>query len=541
MTPSDLPIRLRQADTLRQSNRWSEALAHYRYAETHLQGASAAAVKHNMAVCFLGAGDAASAVAYCNTALELNKNLWQSEVVKGKALKEAGQKDQALQLLASLFKRFPDNAEVRLELASLALHELGDARLAQRLADPLKDDPHYQADAVLTSLMARLYDRDQTAGEFTRDLCTFADAQLILPKASEVTAQINRSARRRIGIMSPQFCCSPVYFFCIGALRLLSGEFDLIVIDRGAKRDWATQEFRAIASEWIDAQGIDSEALALLLHKQQLDVLIDLGGWMDPAALRALSTKPAARMFKWVGGQSATTGLRCFDGMFTDRHQTLTSQQALYTEPLIQLKSGYVTYTPPAYMPAPAAPEGTTVALGVISNPVKVSGAFLEQLKGKLSHMSSERRGSTVLRFIDRRYRHAHLQTRVLNGLRNQTRADLDDVRVEFISPRDHVGYLNELTRLHAVLDTFPYTGGLTTIEALALGVPCFTRTGKLFSERHTYAHCKYAGMNLQQFDLDGWDFDPASATRPVALLRSASRRIDHTALAEALAMHLRR
>jgi predicted O-linked N-acetylglucosamine transferase (SPINDLY family) len=61
---------------------------------------------------------------------------------------------------------------------------------------------------------------------------------------------------------------------------------------------------------------------------------------MDPIGLRAISTKPAARMYKWVGGQSITTGLRAFDGWLSDAEQTPAGFEPWFTEPLLRLPHG---------------------------------------------------------------------------------------------------------------------------------------------------------------------------------------------------------
>ena len=44
-------------------------------------------------------------------------------------------------------------------------------------------------------------------------------------------------------------------------------------------------------------------------------------------------------------------------------------------------------------------------------------------------------------------------------------------------------------------LDTFPYSGGLTTLEALHMGVPVITMPGKGLASRHSYAHLATLGL----------------------------------------------
>lgn len=550
-----LPVFLKQADALRESRQWHAAIEHYMaaeriYPEQH-------GIKHNIAVCYLALNDAVNALRYADQAIRLKGDRWQTHLVKAKSLSGSGRKEQAISLLAALVPQFPAQAEIRLELASLAIDELGDAALARELVSPLKQHPRHAGNACLTDLMASLYDSSQSAEDLSGRLRAYANDYLAKPKhlgemavqtIDQTSGQTTRqtSGRRRIGLMSPQFCCSPVYFFCIGCLRQLAQEFDLVFVNRGHRADWASNEFKAIASEWHEAAGMDSDKLAYFIARLGLEVLIDMGGWMDPAGLRAISAKPVRRIYKWVGGQSATTGIPAFDGFFTDRYQSDPRDQDLFAEPLIFLESGYVTYTPPAYMPEPMLPDSGNV-LGIIANPVKISPQFLDFLKDAAGRYASEGEEPLSLRFIDRRYRNSRLRQRIAARLGKSSAVKQKRVRVEFVEPQSHRHYLEETAKLAAVIDTFPYSGGLTTVEALMLGVPCFTKAGGLFSGRHSYAHCMYAGMKPDHFALEKnlgeilqICHESAAADRPRgALIRKSSDRLNHQALAEEMAQYL--
>jgi hypothetical protein len=183
--------------------------------------------------------------------------------------------------------------------------------------------------------------------------------------------------------------------------------------------------------------------------------------------LQALATQPAMRQYKWVGGQSVTTGLKCFSGFISDDHHTPPGSDLYYTEPLLRVPGGYVSYTPPPYMPAPQSPPSDGVHVGIIANPAKLSDGYLAYVRQNWAAWQQRSIAPLQLHLIDKRYQLAPLQQRISDQLMG--------LPVHFHTPASHADYLTAIGRLHCVLDTWPYSGGLTTIEAHALGVPVYT------------------------------------------------------------------
>jgi predicted O-linked N-acetylglucosamine transferase (SPINDLY family) len=457
---------LENAQRAMAEGRWADSSQHFGLAAQ--RNPTNANVWHNLGVSLLALGKAQLALNACNCAFSLNPELWQSRLIQGKAQKMLGQVVAADKCFADVLKIDPANGTARIARADLAMNTFGAPLKAMEWVKPLLGTTEHGEDAELTTLMASLYDRDESAQVLNKRIIKFSrtalrlDASLLAPRP---TGAATRSGRSRVGLLSPLFCVSPVYFLTISGWRHLAKTCDVVVFNRGHKTDWATQVFKDLANEWHNVQEMDALRLAQAMQAADIDVLYDLGGWMDPVGLKALSVKPAKKMFKWVGGQSVTTGLETFDGWIGDEGQSPLHLQHLYTEPLVNVQGGYATYTPPDYLP-PIPKQKSDVPV-VFSNPAKVSRAFLAHLQtipGKK-------------RFVHQQFQYAQARLRVEEALGH--------TNVEFVLPANHREALEVLGRHKVMLDTFPYSSGLTAREAQAMGVRVEAKVGTLFCERH--------------------------------------------------------
>ena len=473
--PVSLQAALAQAEAARDAAQWEKAS--YLYTQLEKALPQSPEIKHNLGLVYFGWGKLNDAVHWCAHALILNPNLWQSAIIVSLANKSMGQMEAAQRGFQSLLGHAAGDAQARIGLADLAMNQFGNPLEAIELVRPLHQDAQYAMDAQLTGLMASLYDRDDWQGlasakVLSEKIQKFSAKYLQLPSL-QLPSLVDRTAayddqgyRPRVGLISPLFCVSPVYFLTIAGWRQVAKGCDIVILNRGHKSDWATQAFKELSHEWINVQHLNGAQLAKQIHAADIDVLYDLGGWMDAVGLQALSCKPARKQFKWVGGQSVTTGLDSFDGWIGDSAQSPMRLQGLYSEPLINIPGGYCTYTPPDYLPAPAVTKSKTPC--VFANPAKVSRAFLKEIK--------QIQGTKV--FIHNQYRYPQVQEKIRAVLGNDA---------EFVIPASHQEALQAVNGHATMIDTFPYSSGLTAREATALGTKVqVLHVGELFCERHT-------------------------------------------------------
>jgi len=437
-------------------------------------------VKHNLALACLSAGEYLQAAESAQAALRLSPQLWQSQVVLAKAHSALRNPVKARAIWSELLSANPQNAFAILGLADLALNEFGDPQASSLLAERLLPTSEGAEDALLTRLMADLYLGRLGDVSLSRQFQDYSREHLRLSRPAQKKS-VSRAKMKRVGFISTLFQASPVYYLCYSALRRISEIHHVTLFMRSAKADWATGRFLDLASEVRNVASLGAADLAATIEASEIDVLFDLSGWTDPEGLRALSCKPAVRMYKWIGGQSITTGLEAFDGWIGDEWHCPKGVERLYSEPLIRIEGGYCDYSPPEYLAASAASrrKGT----GLVSNPAKIG-------EGSVAAWPE---GVDRVTLIDRRYAHEETRLRVEELLRSR------GIRVEdVIVPGDHKEYLEAIGSLESVVNTAPYALGLTAVEALSLDVRVLygKSASDLFSSRHHFSHLHTRGRN---------------------------------------------
>ena len=71
----------------------------------------------------------------------------------------------------------------------------------------------------------------------------------------------------------------------------------------------------------------------------------------------------------------------------------------------------------------------------------------------------------------------------------------IDGARIDLRGSSSHRTQLALHNEVDLVLDPFPYSGGLTTCEALWMGVPVIALPGQTFAARHSASHLCNAGL----------------------------------------------
>jgi dTDP-4-amino-4,6-dideoxygalactose transaminase/predicted O-linked N-acetylglucosamine transferase (SPINDLY family) len=250
--------------------------------------------------------------------------------------------------------------------------------------------------------------------------------------------------------------------------------------------DAVTERLRGHMALWRDVAGLGDAALDTLIRADGIDILIDLAGHTAHNRLPLFARKPAPLQASWIG-YPGTTGLMAMDYYLTDRAVLPPGQyDHLFTE-----KLAYLPVTAP-FQPAANAPD-------LVPPPALVNGFVTFGSFNRLSKISRDvvavwsgllRAMPDACLLVAGLPEEGHLQ--LLPWFEQE---GIAPERLRFHGRTGMYDYLALHNEVDLCLDTFPYTGGTTTLHAMSMGVMTLTLKGDTAAGRQSASILEHSGL----------------------------------------------
>ena len=299
------------------------------------------------------------------------------------------------------------------------------------------------------------------------------------------------SRKLRIGYISPDFRLHAAAYFFMPLVRDFdAASFEVTCYARG-KRDRVTSLFRQKSVRWKDISRLSARDAARLIERDGIDILIDLAGHTQGSGLPVLARRPAPVQLTAIG-YMATTGLRAVDYFLSDIYCSPWDMGARgFSEKVLRMPHSHLCYAPVLRdMPksggeAPFVKNGC-ITFGSFNNFSKVSDDMLALWRGVLERM----KGARLV--VKSKICSIAAGRKIVTERLQRFGIPLAQVELRPYSP----DYLEQYTDIDIALDTFPYTGGVTTCEALYMGVPVITKAGGTHGSRFSTSILENAGLS---------------------------------------------
>lgn len=398
---------------------------------------------------------------------------------------------EAASHLEALVATRPDLAELRNHLANCynLVGRAADAVREYRETFRLAPAFHHALTSVLGTLNAVADATPEEVFEAHRAWAAAVAAPLY-PSASRFANTRDPARRLRIGYVSPDLRRHPVGTMFAPVLdRHDAARVETFCYYNFPRADAMTERMRRAAHRWRDVAGHDDAAVASAIRADAIDILVDLVGHTRHTRLPVFARRPAPVQVSWLGYFN-TTGLATMDYFVTDPMSSPPGQERYFVERLVRLPATRFCYEPPEFLPEvralPASSRGH-VTFGSLNSLAKLNERVLALWARILAAVPGARLVLQAAALND---------PLVQRGVRE--RAARHGIAAERLDLRRFVPVEEAADAYHEIdiaLDPFPFCGGMTSLDALWMGVPVVTLPQAMIAGRQTASMLANLGL----------------------------------------------
>jgi protein O-GlcNAc transferase len=432
-----------------------------------------AEARSNLGTALSKVGQCEEALPHLQKAVELNPRFARAYLSLGVVRGLMGDVEQAAACYQRALEIEPNLAEAHSNLAA-ALREMGDVEgsiAESRKALELRpDSPALHSNLIF----AMHFSPNSHAQAILAETRRFAD-RFERPLRAKWVSHSNDpdpNRRLRVGYLSADFRLHPMANCLIPLLKNHDpAAVEVFCYANVERADDVAGLLRSHSNHWRNVWGRSDDEVAGQVREDRIDILVDLSLHTADNRLPVLARKPApvqATFLAYPGG----SGLSAIDYRITDAClDPPGAGENDFVEKPIRLRHCYWCYEPLV------GPE-----IEVAPPPVLAAGHVTFGCLNKFSKMSADAQelwaailtragGSRLLLNVDAGKHRQALRERF-------EKKGVDPGRLEFVSRQPMGAYMRTYHLIDIALDPFPFCGGITTCDALWMGVPVVTLAG---------------------------------------------------------------
>jgi|GEM_PF-1643333 len=286
-------------------------------------------------------------------------------------------------------------------------------------------------------------------------------------KFKPLTNDPDPNRKIRVGFVSADFKGHSATYFTGHLFRNFNREkFEIYSYAEILNPDGWTEFFRQNSDVFYLTPAYNDDQMADLIRRDKIDILIDLSGHTAGSRLTVFARKPAPIQVSWIGIGN-TTGVLTMDYFLTDWHFVPEGYDHLFCEKPWRLPSNLYCYEAmnimPDVGPLPALKNGY-LTFGSFSRAVRFNVDVRRAWAELMLATPDSRLFLNTRSLCDPEYREVFYQDFEKFGIHR------DRLRLEYVTPTQ--ASWAAYNEVDIALDPFPHNAGLTTCEALWMGVP---------------------------------------------------------------------
>ena len=296
----------------------------------------------------------------------------------------------------------------------------------------------------------------------------------------------------RIGFVSADFREHAVSYQVFDVIKNLSEnlELKLYFYYNKLEEDEITKSFKKLNINWINIFKLSDSEIIDKLRDDNIQILLDLSGFTKGGRLNIFYHQPCPIQISWCG-YLASVGMEKNHYIFADKYTIPEVDENKYKEKIYRLDKTWSVlsknYNVVANNNIPAL-KNKFISFGSFNNILKINHKVVSTWSKILCRILNSKLYLFSDNFNEQEFKNYFEKLFLDNGVR------LDQLFFQPSLKRDDL--LNKYNLIDIALDTFPYSGGTTSLESYWMGVPVLTKKGDYFISKSTESINKNIGLN---------------------------------------------
>jgi predicted O-linked N-acetylglucosamine transferase (SPINDLY family) len=414
-----------------------------------------------------------------------------------------GRPDQALPLLEKVLAQSPADSRANqfLEQAKSFLREDAahrdllynggciDAAEVMARADLARNNSLENHNFLLKCYLASPHHSARDYFEESRSWCVANAHEELLPRPNDFSNDRQLDKRLKVGIVGDYFVGVIGKFTLIPFFKLYDRDrLELFCYNFGN----GEEEIRPIVDHYRDIRKLSNQQFFDLVRSDGVDIMLDINGRLrTPNYFNAILRQPAPIVVNWYN-LTATVGAKAYNYLIADDFSVRPEDEEFYVERVFRMPTGTISswdMGPPPKVPSPPIERNGYITFACFADAFKVNEGVLASwatLLQRVPHSRLYLKNNSSLHLLSERNRVAEYF--LSQGISPER------LSLEGSSPYQVMNKLYELVDI--ALDTFPFSSGSTSINALWQGVPVVAISGNSWRERNTASILSGAGLD---------------------------------------------
>ena len=484
-----------------------------KFLESQKSYINAIELKPDFAEAYNGLGNAlkdlgrpSEAQSYYLKAIDLKPDFAEAYYNLGNLLKDLGMPSEAQKLHLKAIELKPDFAEAHNGLGN-ALNESGrpsEAQSSYLKAIELKPDYLEAYDNLLMNMNYDPAFRTSLYKKYSYKFGYIVSNNISNKYKIHTVPKAGTGNKLKAGFVSGDFKNHPAGYFLESMLSHIK-RIELFAYTGHHKEDKLTQRIKPYFSKWREIYRKSDNEAADIIYKDNINVLIDLSGHTRHNRLKIFAYKPAPIQASWFG-YPASTGVKEIDYFIGDPYVMPEGEENdnYFRENLFRLPDIHFSFN--CFNPPNKAPEVGTlpflrngfITFGCFNNLAKINDEVISLWSDILKNIPSAKL------FLKTKQLNDKTLSEIFIKKFNDCGVNKDRLILEGFSPRYEL--LDSYNKIDLALDPFPYNGGITSAEAVYMGVPVLTLKGGRYVSRvgesiaHNVGMTEFIAENKQDY-----------------------------------------